>query len=102
MYNPESRLYKIGRSRNVYARHKNLSCQFPCIKQLLYVEEDIEASMHRRFKDKRRAGEWFELNAQDITHMMMKHGFKLWRLRSESEEEKCLRLEMKQYREFLP
>lgn len=65
------RYYKIGRSNSAGRREYELAIQLPekVITEHVIKTDDpagIEAYWHRRFKEKRKSGEWFELNAQDI------------------------------------
>lgn len=63
--------YKIGRSNSAGRREYELSIQLPekVITEHVIKTDDpagIEAYWHRRFKEKRKGGEWFELAAKDI------------------------------------
>jgi len=66
-----SKFYKIGRSNSAGRRHYELSIQLPESTEVIHsINTDdpvgIEAYWHSRFKDKRKNGEWFELNQEDI------------------------------------
>lgn len=65
------RYYKIGRSNSAGRREYELSIQLPervTTEHVIKTDDPagIEAYWHRRFKEKRKGGEWFELTAQDI------------------------------------
>ncbi len=70
--------YKIGKSKDCVQRGKELKVQMPEDLKLIHViktddPSGIEAYWHRRFVDKRKNGEWFDLNSSDIK------AFKRWR-----------------------
>lgn len=65
------RHYKIGRSIAVGQRERQLQIQLPERANIIHeIRTDdpigIEEYWHKRFREKRRNGEWFELNSQDI------------------------------------
>lgn len=65
------RFYKIGRSNSVGRRERELAIQLPEKATLVHsIKTDdppgIEAYWHRRFQDRRRNGEWFELKPRDL------------------------------------
>ena len=65
------KFYKIGRSNNADRRAYELKIQLPEKLELIHkIKTDdpigIEEYWHKRFKDKRKNGEWFELTRQDI------------------------------------
>lgn len=65
------RYYKIGRSNAVGRREYELGLQLPEPAKLVHriATDDpvgIEAYWHRRFSDRHKNGEWFELTAADI------------------------------------
>jgi hypothetical protein len=66
-----AKYYKIGKANVTGRRHRELAIQMP--ERLIYVHEirtddpfGIEAYWHNRFAEKRRNGEWFELDAEDV------------------------------------
>jgi hypothetical protein len=65
------RYYKVGRSNAVGRREYELGLQLPEPAKLVHriATDDppgIEAYWHRRFAQKRKNGEWFELAASDV------------------------------------
>lgn len=61
--------YKIGRSVNPKYREKTLQSEKPTIRMIYFGKIDIEKSLHKRFKDKRIRGEWFDLQETDINYI---------------------------------
>lgn len=66
-----AKYYKIGKANATGRRHRELAIQMP--ERLIFVHEiktddpfGIEKYWHNRFAEKRRGGEWFELNAADV------------------------------------
>ena len=67
----DNRLYKIGRSKAINERIKQLEIKLPYELELVafIVVGDmykVERWLHRKFADKRKRGEWFELEEVDI------------------------------------
>ena len=65
------RNYKIGKTNAAGRRHYELSIQLPERATTVHIMRTddplgIEAYWHGRFAEKRKNGEWFELNAADI------------------------------------
>jgi Meiotically up-regulated gene 113 len=63
--------YKIGKANLVEQRTRQVAVSLPEELELIHAitTDDaygIEGYWHRRFADKRRGGEWFELNAADV------------------------------------
>jgi prophage antirepressor-like protein len=76
MYDEISGYYKIGISKNPKARESTISSQLPKIKTILYLDRNIEKTLHALFSSKKIRGEWFNLNADDIITITCDFGFK--------------------------
>jgi Meiotically up-regulated gene 113 len=65
------RFYKIGRTNALGRRERELAIQLPEAAKVIHsIKTDdpggIEEYWHRRFQDRRKNGEWFELTSQDL------------------------------------
>ena len=65
------RFFKIGRTNALGRRERELVIQLPEAAKVIHsIKTDdpagIEEYWHRRFQDRRRNGEWFELTPQDL------------------------------------
>jgi hypothetical protein len=72
------REYKIGKTYNLIRREGEIRLELPeKVKPIHTIETDdpsgIEQYWHNRFSEKRKEGEWFELNAGDV------RAFKKWK-----------------------
>jgi hypothetical protein len=70
--------YKIGKTNDLARREGELKTQLPeQLEPIHYIETDdssgVENYWHRRFADKRKNGEWFDLSREDVS------AFKRWR-----------------------
>ena len=66
------RFHKIGRTNDLARRKGQLAIQLPEASEIIHqIHTDdpagIEAYWHRRFDAKRKEGEWFELDRQDVS-----------------------------------
>ncbi|HUY41780.1 MAG TPA: GIY-YIG nuclease family protein [Candidatus Dormibacteraeota bacterium] len=69
------RHYKIGRTNAVGRRERELAIQLPDkVKTVHMIRTDdpvgIEGYWHQRFQERRKNGEWFELDASDVKAFM--------------------------------
>lgn len=67
--------YKIGKADNLYDRLKKFEVKIPFDIDLVmsfYVDNAIsfESFLHMKFKDKRKAGEWFDLSEKDLLRIL--------------------------------
>src|SRR2546426_3193508 len=65
------RSYKIGKTNAAGRRERELAIQLPEKSRTVHIirtddPSGIEAYWHKRFEEKRKNGEWFELDAKDI------------------------------------
>jgi len=63
--------YKIGKSYDAYQRMKNIELSSPFKLEMVYHAEvndahKLEKKIHRKFRNKRVKGEWFELNKDEV------------------------------------
>jgi hypothetical protein len=65
------RSYKIGKTNAAGRRERELAIQLPEKSRTVHIirtddPSGIEAYWHKRFEEKRKNGEWFELDAKDV------------------------------------
>jgi len=63
--------YKIGKANLVEQRTRQVAVNLPEDLELIHAistddADGIEAYSHKRFGEKRRGGEWFELTVEDV------------------------------------
>lgn len=66
--------YKIGKSKNVENRFRELEKYNPTLSVVSFVDKDIENYLHRKFKDKRVKNEWFCLNDNEEQDVLREFG----------------------------
>jgi|688.fasta_scaffold1231309_1 hypothetical protein len=76
MFNWSTMLYKIGITQNALIRRGQLAAQSGCpIELVIYIElnryrdesaRDCERLLHQFFSDKRKQGEWFDLDVRGV------------------------------------
>ncbi len=76
--------YKIGKTRYFESRFDKIKLQLPFPVEVIHKIETedpdgIETYWHRRFDEKRKNGEWFELSVEDVAIF-------LWRERMQTSE----------------
>jgi hypothetical protein len=70
LYNPKSKLVKIGKTKSPKSRFSTLSNQNGStfkyfITEQIYIESLVEKVMHNKFSNKRKKGEWFDIGFDD-------------------------------------
>lgn len=68
MLNKRNELIKIGKSKNPTFREKTLQSDEPDIELISFweVPSRLEKELHREFSQKRKRGEWFDLDFNDL------------------------------------
>jgi hypothetical protein len=66
IFDPFSRLTKIGKSKNPKKRFEAIKTSNPNAELFFYSNEYLENELHEMFKNKREIGEWFALDKKDI------------------------------------
>lgn len=70
---------KIGKSKTPSIREQTLGHQIPSIQLYKVVKtkkmRELENIIHTQYKDKRKRGEWFELNENDIKQICREYDF---------------------------
>lgn len=67
---------KIGKSNNPLKREKTLQSDALSLELLYTCDDNIETLLHKKYKDKRIRGEWFNLTDKDIEYIVDKYNFK--------------------------
>lgn len=67
---------KIGKSVDVLKRERTLEAQNPNISLFAVCQHDIEAELHKKYKEYRKRGEWFELKEPQIEEILREYDFK--------------------------
>jgi hypothetical protein len=70
LYNPKSKLVKIGKTKSPRNRFSVLTNQNGStfkyyITEPIYIESLVEKVMHNKFSYKRKKGEWFDIGFDD-------------------------------------
>jgi len=75
MFDLSTGYYKIGRSKNPEYREKTLQAEKPVIEMLYVSDAFCETELHRKYKDKRVRGEWFDLSGKEIAKIVKEFKF---------------------------
>lgn len=67
----KSGFYKIGRSKNVDRRLKDIKCGNPTVEIIKTYKGDYENMLHRIFESKKVCGEWFALTQEDLDNISL-------------------------------
>lgn len=70
-------IYKIGKSRDMKGRIKDLSIGNAYLNLVAYIDKDIERELHKRLDNKRFQGEWFRLTKKEVNEIIEEYGFKI-------------------------
>lgn len=62
-------LYKIGKAIDVNRRIKGFKVGNPDIELVKTIDGNYENHLHKYHKEKRKSGEWFNLNTEDIDNI---------------------------------
>ena len=76
MYDKSANLYKIGRSRNIDDRLKDLRTGNPSIILIAYLDSDKETELHQRLALQRVENEWFEFGKRTLDNIIREFRFK--------------------------
>ena len=76
MIDTKNGLIKIGKSKNPKYRERTLQSEKPSINLLTTCNYDCEKELHKKYKNKRVRGEWFDLNHKEIQSIIDKYDFK--------------------------
>lgn len=67
---------KIGKSKNPKNRESTLQSEQPSIKLFATLNCNIENILHRKYKEYRMRGEWFNLSTNQLLDIINEYGFK--------------------------
>jgi len=77
MFDENTFLTKIGRSKNPRVRERTLQSEKPTITLFAICDLDVETKLHKIFNKLRVRGEWFKLNKDQINSIIGKYNFKI-------------------------
>ena len=93
-FNPVSKLYKIGKTKNLHRRRAQIQSISGCVTEIVIAFspqsncdesiELIESLLHRFFWDRRKKGEWFDLSTRDVFAI----GGLFWKIEGEDIEDR--------------
>lgn len=69
LYSQNLNLFKIGRSKNIKQRIKQINGSGVDAELLHIIDDDIELELHIKYAEKRKGGEWFSLDTDDIEYI---------------------------------
>lgn len=75
MYDSNTGLTKIGKSKKPKIREKTLQSQKPAIDLFAICEDDIEKVLHNQYAFYRVRGEWFNLSQEQISDIINRYSF---------------------------
>lgn len=67
--------YKIGKSKNVRMRERDLQCGDPSVRLMAVCPNDIEYELHQKYAANRVSKEWFRFSKDELDDLIAKHGF---------------------------
>lgn len=67
--------YKIGKSKNVRMRERDLQCGDPSVRLMAVCPNDIEYELHQKYAANRVSKEWFRFSKAELDDLIAKHGF---------------------------
>lgn len=76
VYNSQNKLYKIGKSKNVFRRVNQLRKDYN--KDLSFIgfnSIDYEAEIHFEYRQYREFGEWFSICINEVLDIFLKYKF---------------------------
>lgn len=84
--------YKIGKAKDVPSRIRDIGCSHPVPPTVFKVIPTnamgrLEAQLHKKFAHKRKSGEWFDLDENDLMYIKRRGPYVIWSLLPDEEEE---------------